>query len=405
MQYYRRIMGKVRYIKINKWTNSVIYFVFRQNFDNYNAVSHNIMNTLLVDTSLKYPDKRSTKFKLEELYNAKLHTECDIYHNSLVTTISIDSLSDKYSEEGNVLNSVKYLIDIIYKHNLNDQKLFNNLVSLLKDSYKSNMCDSNFYAYVNFIMGLSDPLAKKYFRYNYENIKNIEIDDILDSYKNMINSLTDIVIVGDVGDEVLELVKNIPLNNNIKYNTFDIKYYPYKKSVDKFNCSASFTKILYKIKDFNREKDHVFLVYQYILGGSPNSILFDVIREKNSLCYGINAYIKPVISSMIVSSKINRNNYLKYRELLDDIINNFSKYITLEMLENSKEYFKNIYNNYQDSHDNIYVEELKNIIYGNSIEDRILLIDNITKDDVIAFSKRIILEDEYYLEGVGNEEV
>lgn len=398
-------MGKVRYIKINKWTNSVIYFVFRQNFDNYNAVSHNIMNTLLVDTSLKYPDRRSTKFKLEELYNAKLHTESDIYHNSLVTTISIDSLSDKYSEEGNVLNSVKYLIDIIYKHNLNDQKLFNNLVSLLKDEYKSNMCDSNFYAYVNFIMGLSNPLAKKYFKYNYENIKNIGINDILDSYKNMINSLTDIVIVGDVGDEVLELVKNIPLNNNIKYNSFDIKYYPYKKSIDKFNCSASFTKILYKIKDFNREKDHVFLVYQYILGGSPNSILFDVIREKNSLCYGINAYIKPVISSMIVSSKINRNNYLKYRELLDDIINNFSKYITLEMLENSKEYFKNIYNNYQDSHDNIYVEELKNIIYGNSIEDRILLIDNITIDDVIAFSKRIILEDEYYLEGVGNEEV
>lgn len=398
-------MGKVRYIKINKWTNSVIYFVFRQNFDNYNAVSHNIMTTLLEETSFKYPDKRSTKFKLEELYNAKLHTESDIYHNSLVTTISIDSLSDKYSEEGNVLNSVKYLIDIIYKHNLNDQKLFNNLVSLIKDEYKSNMCDSNFYAYVNFIMGLSNPLAKKYFKYNYENIKNIGINDILDSYKNMINSLTDIVIVGDVGDEVLELVKNIPLNNNIKYNSFDIKYYPYKKSVDKFNCSASFTKILYKIKDFNREKDHVFLVYQYILGGSPNSILFDVIREKNSLCYGINAYIKPVISSMIVSSKINRNNYLKYRELLDDIINNFSKYITLEMLENSKEYFKNIYNNYQDSHDNIYVEELKNIIYGNSIEDRILLIDNITIDDVIAFSKRIILEDEYYLEGVGNEEV
>ena len=398
-------MGKVRYIKINKWTNSVIYFVFRQNFDNYNAVSHNIMTTLLVDTSLKYPDRRSTKFKLEELYNAKLHTESDIYHNSLVTTISIDSLSDKYSEEGNVLNSVKYLIDIIYKHNLNDQKLFNNLVSLLKDEYKSNMCDSNFYAYVNFIMGLSDPLAKKYFKYNYENIKKIEIDDILDSYKNMINSLTDIVIVGDVGDEVLELVNNISLNNNIKYNSFDIKYYPFKKSVDKFNCSASFTKILYKIKDFNREKDHVFLVYQYILGGSPNSILFDVIREKNSLCYSINANIKPVISSMIVSSKINRNNYLKYRELLDDIINNFSKYITLEMLENSKEYFKNIYNNYQDSHDNIYVEELKNIIYGNSIEDRILLIDNITIDDVITFSKRIILEDEYYLEGVGNEEV
>lgn len=398
-------MGKVRYIKINKWTNSVIYFVFRQNFDNYNAVSHNIMTTLLVDTSLKYPDRRSTKFKLEELYNAKLHTEYDIYYNSLVTTISIDSLSDKYSEEGNVLNSVKYLIDVIYKHNLNDQKLFNNLVSLLKDEYKSNMCDSNFYAYVNFIMGLSNPLAKKYFKYNYENIKNIEIDDILDSYKNMINSLTDIVIVGDVGDEVVELVNNISLNNNIKYNTFDIKYYPYKKSVDKFNCSASFTKILYKIKDFNREKDHVFLVYQYILGGSPNSILFDVIREKNSLCYSINAYIKPVISSMIVSSKINRNNYLKYRELLDDIINNFSKYITLEMLENSKEYFKNIYNNYQDSHDNIYVEELKNIIYGNSIEDRILLIDNITIDDVITFSKRIILEDEYYLEGVGNEEV
>lgn len=398
-------MGKVRYIKINKWTNSVIYFVFRQNFDNYNAVSHNIMNTLLVDTSLKYPDRRSTKFKLEELYNAKLHTESDIYHNSLVTTISIDSLSDKYSEEGNVLNSVKYLIDIIYKHNLNDKKLFNNLVSLIKDEYKSNMCDSNFYAYVNFIMGLSNPLAKKYFKYNYENIKNIGINDILDSYKNMINSLTDIVIVGDVGDEVLELVNNIPLNNNIKYNSFDIKYYPYKKSVDKFNCSASFTKILYKIKDFNREKDHVFLVYQYILGGSPNSILFDVIREKNSLCYSINAYIKPVISSMIVSSKINRDNYLKYRELLDDIINNFSKYITLEMLENSKEYFKNIYNNYQDSHDNIYVEELKNIIYGNSIEDRILLIDNITIDDVIAFSKRIILEDEYYLEGVGNEEV
>ena len=117
-------MGKVRYIKINKWTNSVIYFVFRQNFDNYNAVSHNIMTTLLEETSFKYPDKRSTKFKLEELYNAKLHTESDIYHNSLVTTISIDSLSDKYSEEGNVLNSVKYLIDIILMKPISIQIVF-----------------------------------------------------------------------------------------------------------------------------------------------------------------------------------------------------------------------------------------------------------------------------------------
>ena len=60
--------------------------------------------------------------------------------------------------------------------------------------------------------------------------------------------------------------------------------------------------------DFH-EMNHVLRIYNTILGTMNDSILFNIVREGNSLCYTIGSYYSKYNPSLTIYAGINKKNY------------------------------------------------------------------------------------------------
>ena len=72
------------------------------------------------------------------------------------------------------------------------------------------------------------------------------------------------------------------------------------------------------------ELNHVLRVYNTILGTMNDSILFNIVREENSLCYTIGSYVSKYNPSLTIYAGINKDNYDKTIELVKKCVSDMS---------------------------------------------------------------------------------
>ena len=139
----------------------------------------------------------------------------------------------------------------------------------------------------------------------------------------------------------------------------------------------------------------------YILGTMNDSILFNVVREENSLCYSIGSYVNRFNPSLIIYAGINKSNYEKTIELIKKCVESMSDKKELERLfESAKKTINTFLNNYYDDSiaqiNNYYIKEYE---YSEDVETLRENINNVTIDEVIEFNKKIFLSTIYMLKG------
>lgn len=126
-----------------------------------------------------------------------------------------------------------------------------------------------------------------------KNIDKIKLDDIVDTYKELINkSQLDIYLCGDLSNEDISklTIYNFANRNDIKIQLKKIKHPKKKMIVDKLDISQSYLSVVYATP-FNKSSKQYFAWFlgNVFLGVVPTSLLFSEVREKMSLCYAIQA--------------------------------------------------------------------------------------------------------------------
>ena len=127
-----------------------------------------------------------------------------------------------------------------------------------------------------------------------ETIKKIKRSDILNYYKKYYipNNIT-LTIVGDIEDNVLELVKK--KFENFKPDKLEIKKFEEEKNLEQRKITAkkdtahSYFVMGYLCPNRVDKDSYVLDIIQVILGNGSSSRLFTEIREKKGLCYEIGA--------------------------------------------------------------------------------------------------------------------
>ena len=77
----------------------------------------------------------------------------------------------------------------------------------------------------------------------------------------------------------------------------------------------------YRLNDITyHELHHVLKVYNTILGTMNDSILFNIVREENSLCYSISSYISRYNPALTIYAGINKSNYEKTLTLIKECV-------------------------------------------------------------------------------------
>ena len=399
-------------VNTKKFKTITVDICFREKINKNEITLRNLLKEIMVNASYDYPSERELIKATEELYDLKLLTSTYRIGNYNFLSMKIRFLNEKYTEKGMNYASIKLLLDLIFKPKLDadfekcKNKIEKSILSLNDNKVK--------YAISKLLESTKDMPYSYNFYGNIEDLNKITIEDIKKCYENLLtNDIIDIFVVGEVNPEE---IKNI-FKENFKVKTF---HKVDNKVIVKELTPRTKTNIIREQDDINQiqltilcslnsiteyERKYVSLVYSEMLGGSANSILFDTVREKKSYAYYVNSIIKPYDNNMIIYSGIHEDNEKEVIKLIKKCLKDITKgKFNDEIFQSSK---NTIISSLKASLDNpigIINNCLSNILVSSpTIEEKIKIIEKITKEEVINFSKKITIHTIYILEG-SNEE-
>lgn len=416
---YKRIENKnynLHIIKTDKFKTINFRINFKRKIKKEEITIRNLLNDLLINSSKKYPTSRDIEIETEELYN--LGVSSNPYKSGNYHIISFKSvfLNEKYTEKNMIEKSLIFLLELIFNPNVENNKFdklyFDLIKKTLEDDIKSIKDNTTKYSITRLYEEMDKgPLSYRSSGY-LEDLDKITESNLYDYYKTVIeNDKIDIFIIGDIDESYISLFdKYIPdtirisdkISHYLELDSSEFKEVKEVMNVNQSKLSIGIT--IPNITDF--ELKYTLSLYSLILGGGPNSKLFKVIREENSLCYYISS--TPSIISKIITIKagINKKDY-------DTVINLFKEEMKKiedgEITEKDICEAKKIYiNGCMETYDNpnsIISNYLSHEYAGlDLVEDRIKNIEKVTKKDIIKLSKKMIIDKIFLLEGTEEDE-
>ena len=377
-----------------------------------------LVNTLLESTK-KYPSRRLLEIETEELYD--LGYKGSNYNSGKYTILSfnISFLNPKYTEENMDEKSIKFLNEILFNPNVNNnmfnQKNFDMAINIMRDHLESMEENAALYSQIKMLEEMDDSIISYRSSGYIEDLDKLNPKDLYEYYLDVINNdIVDIFIIGDVDvNRIDSLIENNMLfkNNN---KSKESHYYVHneisssiKEVKEKSNKEQSTLVIGTKFDEMTDfEKRYVLSIYNYILGGSTDSNLFINVREKNSLCYYINSSIQPLLSIGIIKAGINSKDYDKVIDLVKLEIDNMKQgNFNGDKLNNAIVSYINSLSELEDNPSSIIsLYTCLEYLDGDLIEDRIKNIKKVTKEDVIKLANKIHLNTIFLLEGSDDNE-
>lgn len=401
-------------INTNKFKTITVEVDFRYCVDAKNITKTNILKDMLLSSSYNYPSEIELVKETENLYDLKLSSSNIRIGNDNILSFRTRFLNEIYTENKMNEESIKFLLDVIFNPNVKNKKFNDDDLKKSKNKLAKNIHsikDNKLkYALFNLFSKYSDK-PYSYNPYGYiEDIDKIDSENLYTYYKDIINnSIIDIFVVGEVdGDKIKNIFKDNfkacmfhPKRVDILVSELEpVKRIKKYKDIEDANQSQ-FTMLcsLNSLTDFERK--YVLLVYNEMLGGSSNSMLFDTIRGKNSYAYYVNSSHKAYDNILFIYAGIEVGNDDEVLKLVRKSLVDISKgKFNDELLESSKkaiisgiitsfDYPAGIMNNYL----------AKVLVNSEDAEVRIKNIEKITKDDIISLAKKVRPNAVYVLEG------
>lgn len=421
MEYIKYELGayNLNVIKTNNFKTVRVEVKFRNVVKKEEITLRNLLKMVLIESTKKFDTERKFVIESEELYDLKLSSTTSRVGNFTTLSFNLTFLNEEYTEKGLHNKSLDFLMEVLFNPNVSNNKFdslsFNNCVNKLEKSIMGRKDNKTKYSIFALLQHMGD-YAYSYDQYGYlSDLKNIDEAKLYEYYKKVLmNDLVDVYVIGNVdSNEIKEyFINNFKINSfkKEKMNVLIDEVLPRKRvKVFKEEDDVNQTKIAIGLR-FNDvseyERKYVLYVYNEILGGSGNSLLFDTVREKNSLAYYINSIAQGYDNLLIIYTGIDKDRVdlglklikktikdIEKGKFTSDMFNNAINMIT-SSLKLSLETQPSVINNYY----------AMNILNSDDINTRISKFEKVTEEDVINFSKKIKMDTIFLLEGDHNEE-
>ena len=398
-------------IKTDKFKTVNVLFNFKRKIEKNEIVIRNLLNDILINSCSKYKTSREIEIETQELYDLGISSRPYKSGNYHIMSYKVTFLNEKYTEDNMTIKSLEFMLDLIFKPNIVNNGFDKEYYDILKNSIKEDingLKDKPKKYSLTRLYEIMDEGPLSYRSSGYiENLKNLNEKKLYEYYKDVINNdIIDIFIIGDIKEDYTNIFdKYIPNNkrNNCELSHFlNLKIDEEKEIKETIKNNQSNLSIGLKtdnLTDF--ELKYVMPLYSLVLGGNPNSKLFQNVREKNSLCYHISSSVSTIAKIITIVAGINKENYSKTIKLIKQELDNMKKgnILDIEINEAKKIYIAGC-NEVYDSPMGIINNYLSNEYTGlDLVEDRIKNIKKVTKEDIVEFAEKVHIDTIFLLEG------
>lgn len=403
-------------IETKQFKKAVVRVNFRNKLDKESITYRSLLCEVLLESSKKYPSLRDMNLKVEDLYDASISYNQSQIGSDILTSFELTYLSDRYTEVGNGEAAIAFLNDILFDPNVDEeafeQNSFEKCKEFLREKISSVQDDPNYLAHKGFCETMFKDTTLQYVGPGYlEELEKIDEHNLYEYYKTMIHSDTvDIFVCSDMNAEKTEMIikKYFPINTvKRKLSPMFIQHKKFRKRCRIAIDNQEHLKqsilivgaLVENMTDF--ERNYVSSLYNYILGGGSNSLLFQEVREKNSFCYAVHSNLAKAMQILTIQSGIDASNYKKAltvikKQLKNMQMGNFDE----QHIENFKMVFRSSREEMQDS-----VYSMINFYQAHEYtkmdlnEVALKEIEKLTKEMVMDFADKIHLDTIYLLEG------
>ena len=406
-------------IKTNRFKTCQMEIIFKDEAKKDDVMFKTFLSDLMSDCSLKYHTRKDVARYLEELYQASFYGLTNKTGNLMLTSFVLNFLNPKYAQEKDYLEKVLELpfemilhpaiqagdFDIrnfnIVKNRLHDEILSVgeniNRVSLKKALGELDKNSPSSYGVLGTVEELEEVTPKK----------------LAEAYQDLIHSNCDIFVIGDLDmDQVANLIFQYFKNPVVKTRELSNLYVDNKvqKKVKKVREKSHFLESnlvqIYNLENLTeKERVTTFHFYNYLLGGGGlNTKLYQLLRERNSLCYGVKSMYLKYDNLLVIQTSVSKKDVSRAEKLIKQAFREMKAgdFSDAE-LENAKESFIFSLNLSLDNQggilNNYVFHVLDNLPF---IEERIKMIDTVTKEEIVAIANKIKMNISFVLEGEEN---
>ena len=394
-------------------TVNVILF-FTKYFNKEDIVFSNFLTNTLVYSSKKYNSKNKIAIKGEDLYGARVSASFGMTGKTETINFALDFINPKYTDNKYWKSSLEFLREIVFNPDVNNNEFKKEYFDIVKkegiSAIKSVKDNPNLYAGIEYskIMYKGTESATSSIP-SLKDIKKVTPSNLYAFYKKLFDGTYkfDIAVIGEVDESIVDLLfdmfgkvksnkSKMTLTINHKYDDKEIT------KIDSLHFNQSKLYVGYRLLDMDyHELNHVLRVYNTILGTMNDSMLFNVVREENSLCYSIGSYVSKYNPSLTIYAGINKDNYNKTIELIKKCVEDMSNKKKVKRLFDSAKKTINTYlNSYYDdvvSQVNTYYN--REFEYSEDVEECRERINEVTIEEVLELNKKIKLSTIYMLRG------
>ena len=359
-------------IKTNKFKTITIDVDFYRNIKKEEITKRNLLKMVLLDSSNNYKTERDLIIESENLYDIKVSSSISRIGNFSNLSFQTKFLNEKYTEKDMNKESIIFFLDLIFNPYVKDNTFvsIDNQKNRLRQDILSIKDNKIRYS----ILKLMEKMKDKPYSYNtfgyLEDIDNITGKSLYEYYKKVLKE-----------DKKVLVKELVPRKRIARYREYDTV----KQSQLLLLASLN------GLTDYERQ--YVIKLYNELLGGNSNSILFNTVREKNSYCYYINSSVKAYDNILIINSGVEAKNIDKSIKLIKKCLKDVSLgKFSLDDLDSCK---NTIISAIKSNRDNpitaINTYFSKVLVGSDSDEERIEKFSKVTKEDIIKVSKKISL--------------
>lgn len=397
--------------KTEKFKTASIQVMFSLPKNNVDIDSLNVLGTLLVDACKDYPSTPLLASYLEELYGSSISRKIDVVGDRVNFSIIGVFISDIYSEKGLSSKIIDLINKVIYQPFFKGNKFDKDYFEFEKKKYISARQNSIERKEPFAMMRFGEILEKEYnispTIKNPNKFKNVTLNKVMDTYKTLLESSYSVMIIGDLDmDEVIpSFIAKFPKSKDSQtYNLLAPIDRELKSKIEKNDkFSQSFLIALYNVDTniLSEEREHFSaLVYSLLL----HDRFFDVVREKNGLCYAIsNTYLNNN-NVFRVTAGIDAANYRKTLSLVNKEINKVKLgKINNKIWNKTIELVTGLLANNQDDVGSCLRDLESYAVRGKYITTTraIEIIKSLTKEDIIKIANKTRFITGYLLKGTG----
>lgn len=417
MKYTKKDLGSynLHMIKTDKFKTVTIKIIFQSPIIKEEITKRNILSDILLQSSNKYPSKRDLIIAAEDLYSASIYNSTERLGKFIMTSFTLQVLNDKYTEENNLNKGIEFLREIIFNPDVEDSKFKENKLSFVKKNCEVTISSIKEDPISYAVMRMSESYDKdspiSYRMVGYmDDIEKVDTKNLYEYYKKMIEKdYVDIFVVGDIDEkEILAKIKECFRFRKLKKGKpsyeLEIKKPRKKRLIAKEKQEASQSKLiiacpLKKMKQY--EKNYPLVLANIIFGGTSDSKLFKIVREKNSLCYAIYSQLSKLDNLITIKAGIDKDNFKKTLTVVDDVLSKVKKGdFTEKDINMAKEIYSSAISNIEESPASLISEYLTEEITGlDSYKKRVEIMNKVTKKDIKKVIKKINTDTIFLLEG------